>query len=425
MAPRSDAARAAQAELARKRGEHASLVKQNQAMMDAAVAEGSVTSADFMDKYDEATKVSDTMAEDIQRLDLFTRQHLADTENGGVDPMAPFQPAGEAAPNARDSWAKRFRNSSAMQYLTDRGVTKTDSAEIGTSPAALLADRDEFRNTLLTTSGYPGREDRRDGIIPLPLAPLTLLDLITVSTTDQETVEWVFEKTFTNTAAETGEGTAAPEGVLEFDSRTALVKDIPFFLPATRRILRDPARLDSYINQRLGYGVRARLQNQVVGGNGAGQNLTGILNQLGILSQPRGTASLPDVVHFAMTAIRVASNGMYEPRVMLAHPYDEERLVLSKSTGTNEYLFGGPTKPAANTAWGMLVVPHVSVPEGNPIVCDPALAELAIREGLTLSMSDSHGTYFTERKVAFLAAISAAFGLIDPSGFCEITNFDS
>jgi len=49
---------------------------------------------------------------------------------------------------------------------------------------------------------------------------------------------------------------------------------------------------------------------------------------------------------------------------------------------------------------------HVAFPEGNPVVGDFSQAYLWLREGLSISMSDSHSDYFVKRKVAMLAVAS-------------------
>jgi HK97 family phage major capsid protein len=304
---------------------------------------------------------------------------------------------------------------------------KNPKGRFGNSPEFRLIARDDFRAATVATTAYPSINTRRPGIVPLVKETVELLDLIPMVPVDHDTVEYVYEKTFTNTAAETAEGVdaaIASEGTIALDVASVACKWIPFTIPATRQILSDEPRMRAFISDRIIYGVRQRLQTQILDGNAQGQNLRGILNWANILVQDvLGTDGVPDLVHRAKTKIRVASKGMYEPTVLLMHPNDEEMLVLAKDKNDN-YLFGGPQREGL-TCWGMIPVSHVSVPEGEPLVCDVQACEAYIREDVTLSVTDSHDDHFTKGIIDFLASGRFGFAVLEPKAFCVITAFAS
>lgn len=385
-----------------------------------------LTDQESFDKLDEAGKAYDALCDEINSMQAkFNRLMEISGSDAPLPPESGQRQTRDA--EARLPFAERFKSSAAWEYIKATSGPGRN-LKFGVSPSAEIIERGEVQATLMTTTSYPSEKFRRPGIVALPQAPLTILDLIPWIPTDKETVEYVYEKTFTNAAVETAEGEAAPEGVLDFDAGSVACKWIPFAIPTTRQLLSDEPRLEAWINERLPRGVRTRLQTQVISGTAVGEgnsnNLTGIINWPNILSQDAGSFTKPDLVHKAKTQIIVASQGENVPNVLLIHPDDEERLVLDKDS-EDRYYFGGPGYDGVRTIWGMLPVVHPSVPEGNPVVLDVGVCEGYVREGVTVSVSDSHSDYFTKNKVMWLAQMRAAFLITRPSGVCEITSFDS
>lgn len=375
---------------------------------------------DAFAKLDEAGKRYDGLCDQINSLQA--RYNRAMELSGGSAPSLPA--AGEREEAAtKASYAQRFMGSAAWDHI--KAIAgESRNRQFGATPSAELIERGEVRAALMDTTDYPSQAFRRPGIIEKPQVPLTLLDLIQIIPTDSETIEYVYEKTFTNTAAETAEAEAAPEGTIDFDDGNVACKWIPFSIPSTRQLLADEPRMEAWINERLPRGVRTRLQTQIIAGNGEGQNLTGLMNWANILSQDAGADTKADLVHKAKTKIVVATNGNYVPNVVGIHPNDLERLVLEKD-GEDRYYFGGPSYDGVGTIWGMRPVSHPSFTEGNPVVFDVGVAELYVREGITVSVSDSHNDFFTKNKLMWLAGGRFAFLVTQPLGVCEITDFDS
>lgn len=385
-----------------------------------------LTDQDSFNKLDEAGKAYDGLCDEINSMQAKFNRLM---EMSGSDAPVPPEAGQRRAQDAESAtpFAERFKSSAAWEFIKATAGPGRN-LKFGVSPSAEIIERGEVQATLMTTTSYPSEKFRRPGIVSLPQAPLSILDLIPWIPTDKETIEYVYEKTFTNNAAETAEGSAAPEGVLDFDDGSVACKWIPFSIPTTRQLLSDEPRLDAWINERLPRGVRTRLQTQVISGTAVGEgntnNLTGIINWANILSQDAGADTKADLVHKAKTKIIVATYGENVPNVLLIHPEDEERLVLDKDA-EDRYYFGGPGYDGVRSIWGMLPVVHPSIPEGNPVVLDVGVCEGYVREGVTVSVSDSHSDYFTKNKVMWMAQMRAAFLITRASGVCEITDFDS
>lgn len=372
-------------------------------------------------KLDEASKAYDAVCDEVNVLQgRYNR--LQEMESGAPSFPAPAA----AAPDHEDDvldLAARFRASEAWAHI-ERTAGPSRVGRFGQTPGAELCDRGAVKAALMTTQSYPSQTLRRPGIVPLPQEPYTILDLIPFIPTESETVEYVYEKTFTNTAVETAEAEAATEGTLEFDVGTVTCKWIPFSIPTTRQLIADEPRMEAWINERLPRGVKTRLQTEVIKGDGLGNNLTGIVSWPNILSQDAGAFAKTDLVHMAKTRVIVASKGENTPNVILLHPEDNERLVLAKDAELR-YYFGGPGYDGVRTIWGLLPIVHPAVDEGNPVVLDASVLELYVREGLQVSVSDSHADFFTKNKLMWLAQMRAALLVTRPAAICELTDFAS
>jgi HK97 family phage major capsid protein len=226
------------------------------------------------------------------------------------------------------------------------------------------------------------------------------------------------ETTFTNAAAETAEGAAKPEAALALTERSSTVRKIPVWLPVTEEQLEDVPRIEAYLDNRLGFMVRQRLDQQIVSGNGTAPNLRGLLNVVGIQAQAKGTDPVPDAIYKAATKVEVT--GQAVPNLVILHPNDWQDIRLLR-TADGIYIWGSPADPGPERIWGYRVAKVQAATENTGVVLDTTFTELAMRKGLTMKRSDSHSTYFVENKVAILAELRAAFVVYRPSAVCQVT----
>lgn len=400
-----------------------------------AIAAGAAALAEDSPEFvalDEAGKFYDGIQDEYHRMEA-AYNRMAEAMDGDAPRAGALLP-GESlrALEPRDAGAVFDRNVDAFMEgfrgwadQVGEQTLKNPKGRFGNSPEFKLLDRDDFRNAVTLTTAYPSIHTRRPGIVPLVRESVQLLDVIPMVPVDHETVEYVYEKTYTNTAKETAEAEKASEGTVELDVASVVCKWIPFTIPATRQLLSDESRMRAFVSDRIVYGVRQRLQNQLISGNAQGQNLRGIMNWANILAvDALGSYAVPDLVHRAKTKIRIQTKGMYEPNVLLMHPADAEKLILSKSTTSGDYYFGGPQREGL-TVWGMTPVTHVSFPEGEPIVADINACECYIREDVTLSVTDSHDDHFVRGIIDFLASGRFGFAILEPKAFCTIGAFAS
>lgn len=283
------------------------------------------------------------------------------------------------------------------------------------------------------TSGGAFVIQEQKGYVPQPRRPLKVIDLITLGDTNSDTVEYVRQGTFTNVAAETAEATSSgvidgstvtavqggqkPEADITFEKVQAAVKEIAHWVASTRRALRDAGQLRTIIESQLRYGLDLRLDTQVVAGNGSGENLTGIVNTSGILTQAIGSDTSVDAIHKGITQIRL---GFLEPTAVGLHPNDWQDIRLSKNSD-GDYYYGPPALAGTEQVWGLPVAVTPAFSSGTGLIGDYRQAVLWLREAAQVLATDSHADFFTRNLVAVLAEIPAAFGVLMPAAFCKVT----
>jgi HK97 family phage major capsid protein len=196
---------------------------------------------------------------------------------------------------------------------------------------------------------------RQPGVLGLPDRRMTVRDLITPGRMDGSTLEYVKETGYTNLAAPVAEGAKKPESTLKFDLMTTSAKVIAHFVKASRQILEDASQLASYIDGRLRYGLAYVEEQQLLNGDGTGQNLLGIIPQATAFVapfDPAGTETNIDNIRLAMLQAELAE---YPATGAVMNPIDWARIELLKDT-TGRYIIGNPQGSIGATLWNRPVV---------------------------------------------------------------------
>lgn len=271
-----------------------------------------------------------------------------------------------------------------------------------------------------TTAGWDPFDARSDRVELLATRPAPhVVNFIPQTTTGQSTVKYMEETTFTNAAAEAAEGTAYGEATLVLTEKSSEVRKVAVFLPVTDEQFEDEPRAESYVNNRLPFMLRQRLDSQALVGNGTAPNLRGTENVVGIQSQALGTDSIPDATYKAMRLIR--DDGFAEPSVVFIRPSKWETVRLLK-TADGQYVWGHPALPGPETIWGVPVVQTTAPTATKAVIGDYRnFSELAARRGIEVQVSNSHGSFFIEGKLAIRADVRVALVHYRPKAFAVVT----
>lgn len=260
---------------------------------------------------------------------------------------------------------------------------------------------------------------------------LKIRDLVSVRRTGSDTVEYVEQTSHTNAAAVVAEATSSaaptapggagalvldanggykPEGAWAFVRRTAVVKTIAEWVPATKRALADVAALEGLINDELRADVAEAEEAQILNGDGTGENFTGIRNWSGIQTQAFSN-DIFETARKAITKARVV--GRVNPNGIVISPAAAEIIDLAKDLN-GQYRYGGPQSIGPRTLWGVPTVVSETQPDTDMLVGDFSKAVLWDREQTTVTISDSHADFFIRNMVAILGEERCAFALTRP-----------
>lgn len=259
--------------------------------------------------------------------------------------------------------------------------------------------------------------------------PLSIFDLINRRTTTSDLVHFVrqtqqvqeatpvAEANVTEYSGATGEISGEkPEGATAFEQVTTPVKTIAVWIPATKRALSDAAQIRGLIDQELRDDLNEELEDQLINGDGVGENFTGLANTTGVLTQAWNTDILT-TSRQAITTLQVT--GRARATAWVIHPEDWETIELLQDTD-GRYYWGGPLMRGTPQLWGVPVVTSQTVTQGAGYLGDWRKMIVWDREQANIQVSDSHSDFFIRNMVAILAELRAAMGVTRPSGFVEV-----
>jgi HK97 family phage major capsid protein len=257
---------------------------------------------------------------------------------------------------------------------------------------------------------------RVPGIITPPESPLRIRDLIAPGRTTTNAVEYVEETLFTNSAAETAESyesnlTSKPESAFRFDAKTASVKTVAHWVPAARQIIEDAPMLQSYVGDRLMYGLKlvedSDLCDDIV--DAADDFDTDLITDLGIESATR--------LDYIRAAILQARQSYYPVSGVVLNPQDWAAMELLKNT-TENYIWVSVNDGGVARLWRVPVVESDAMTAGTFLVGAFKLgAQIWDRSGPSIRISEHHASYFIQNMIAILAEERYALTIYRPEAF--------
>jgi HK97 family phage major capsid protein len=373
--------------------------------------------------------------------DSAVRDAIADLGEGiGVAEKSERRtPSGLILPDAKSSIGETFVKSAEYAALLASAPNGQfgQKQRVQSMPAGyktLVTGLSDTSAGAFVTNDYRGLQVMTDAF----QRPLRLRDVVTNGTTTSDTVEYVRMTSITNNAAPVAEATSSaaptapesagalvnvagggykPESALAAAKVTTPVRTIAHWIPVTKRALSDAAQIRTLIDAFLRYGLEEELEDQMISGDGTGENFDGLGNVSGVQAQAWDTNALT-TTRKAKTKVRTVGRSV--ANAYLLNPADLETIDLLQDNEARFY-FGGPSgSGSAGTLWGVPVIETEAVTAGTGYVGDFRKAILWDREQASISVTDSHADFFVRNLVAILAEMRAAFGIIQPNAFVEI-----
>jgi HK97 family phage major capsid protein len=374
------------------------------------------------------------------------------------------QPSGESVSSAYAAAAADFNHLSSRE-IKSIGELFLDSAEFkalnGGRNGANMPAPWQIQASLTSFSGYNVKDVysglpstavtdsrlssfgnvQRDAMVTPPMRTKRVRDLFPVRRTNAAVIEYFRQLGFTtlqqggqnnsaSSVAERAAGNAAfgikPQSSFAFVGEQAPVRTLAHWEAAHRNVLADEPQLRSIIDNELMYGLRLLEDNQILNGDGAGENLLGVLNTPNIQEYSWSDGATSPVADTMADAIRRAATlsflAYYEPSGVVLHPNDWEDIELTKDE-QGQYLIavsvamGGEPK-----VWRMPIVDTPAMEEGTALVgAFGTGAQLYDREEASIRISEQHSDFFVRNAIVILAEQRLALAVKRPEAFVKVS----
>lgn len=258
--------------------------------------------------------------------------------------------------------------------------------------------------------------DRLPGVVLPNLMPLTVRNLLGSGRTTSNLIEWIRENVFTNGADVVSEGALKPESNITYTREDVPVRTIAHWIRGTRQVLSDFPQLQTLINGRLTYGLKLAEENQLLLGDGTGENLLGLVPQATAYNTAlnRDDDTMIDVIRHAILQVALA---YYPADGIVVTPTDWHNIELTKDN-ENRYMMANPAGNLPAVLWGRPVVQSYSLPAAQFLVGSFLMAATVFdREDASIMLSTEDQDNFVRNLVTILAEERIALAVSRPAAF--------
>lgn len=198
------------------------------------------------------------------------------------------------------------------------------------------------------------------------------------------------------------EGGAKPATDFDWVEKSAQVRKVAVSAKASKEILSDLSAFESELRNELTELVLLKMDEQILAGDGTGQNLTGILSFAQTWAAGSFALSIENANNFDV--IRVAINQIekenFYPTYIVMHPTDAAAMDMAKDS-TGQYVMPPFITAGGNTIKGLPVITNTGVTEGTFLVGDFTKANVKVRENVNISMGYENDD-FTKNLITFI-----------------------
>lgn len=261
--------------------------------------------------------------------------------------------------------------------------------------------------------------ERRPDIVPIPQETLTIRDLFAQGTTSSNAYQFVQETGFANNAKATAEGEKLPESSITSEMKTVNVQAIGHHLPVSKYLLDDAPGLQSFIDNRMIYGVKHMEDRLLLLGDGMGANIMGVLPQASAFSAPAEIEEYTIIDQLRLAALQ-GIWAEYPMSGIVLHPMKWAEIELMKDT-IGRYIIGNPQNITNPTMWGLPVVQsHAMAGDGFVVGAFKHSGEIKDREEVSVEIGYIDKD-FINNQVTIKAYERLALAIYRPEAFIKGT----
>jgi len=371
------------------------LTEQERGLVEQAIAGAKALKADA-----ELRKAVDSIGEDISAA-----APKADDVKGAT--------AGERLINNAEFKAWHAR-ATANGSFDGRSTPNSPSVPVAGMKATITGASDDYAGTLIDAYRVPGADAsyaRENSVLGLLSQTNVNSDVV-----DLARVLYYGAGQSVNNANGVAEGSAPSESTMKFEKVSIPVRDFRAFLPVSNRALADAGQLAGLVDAFLRSSILEKVEDEIISGDGTGENIEGILEVSGTQSVAFETDLVTSILK-GITAVRKDGNARGQLTVVMSHE-DMEQLDLLNDSGT--YYFGGPAASTTPAVWGIRRIASTAVPAGTAIVGEFSQGVLFQRAPISVALYPQHDDFATKGLTAVVAQWRGTFGLVQPAKFAVV-----
>ena len=280
----------------------------------------------------------------------------------------------------------------------------------------------------LSTSATSGGQSIGSSLIPpqrdaphmLPQVPVTNRSLITPGNTASNAIEYAKQTGFQNLAAPVAELALKPQSDITFSMVNTPVRTIAHWIKASKQIMADAPGLRSMIDGQLLYGLALVEDQQLLLGDGTGQNLNGLMAQATAYAAPTGAVTATTPVDRLRLALLMATLALLPPSGIVLNNTDWANIELQKDT-TGRYIYGDPQGGSIERRlWGLPVAASFAMAQNAFLVgAFSTAAQIFDREDANVMVSTEDQDNFVKNAVTILAEERLALAVYRPQAFIK------
>lgn len=302
---------------------------------------------------------ADSVAKALEGIDM--KQKTLDQEFFDLSQkMAQWRTYGRSGGNDADvnSWGRVFTQAKSADF-----------ANMGRSDRVGMEIKATLSSSTANAAGSAGGlvVPAREQVLSLPARRLTIRNLLTVKPVSSGSIERPRQISRPSGAGTVAEGALKPQSDMQFGLETVPTRVIAHWLKASRQILDDVPQLESMIDVELRYGLALEEEDQLLNGNGSGQNLKGMMTVAAAFNDAIIDITTPNAIDKIGMAILQASLTDIPPDGIVMHPSDWWRIRLTKDAD-GKYILGDPGEVVEPSLFGLPVVATAAQETNNFLV---------------------------------------------------------
>lgn len=223
--------------------------------------------------------------------------------------------------------------------------------------------------------------------------------------------------TVTGNAGFVAEGSAKPETTFKVDAKTGQVKTIATWTKVSEQLFADKSQLINILDNNLTHAVDVTVQNQLISGDGVGENLGGISKAGNFTDYATGSGEATNTVDLLRNVAFKMRGANIDNLTIVLNWSDWSALLGLKST-SNEYLINGILDPVKQTIYGIPVVLSSAMTAGKFAMGNFKMGGIVFDKTAMSLEIDRTGDDFTKNLITIRAERRLGFAVVQPKAIC-------